>query len=183
MNTEFIRECFDYLPETGELVWRKRPLHHFLSEREWKLVNTKMVGKIAGNVRPKPGAKGYKYVKACGKHEAVHRLVLIWHGIEIPKGMYVDHINQDSHDNRIENLRIVTPSENSMNQKKSKHNTSGHHGVIWRKERNKWVVRLIVGGKTHVCGHFSDIDEAVKARDAALVRLGYSDLHGKERGD
>lgn len=183
MNTEFIRECFDYLPETGELVWRKRPLHHFLSEREWKLVNTKMVGKIAGSVRPKPDGKGYKYTTVCNKVEAVHRLVLMWHGFDIPKGMVVDHINQDSHDNRIENLRIVTTAKNLQNQKKPKHNTSGHHGVMWRKERSKWVVRLVINGKTHVCGHFSDIAEAVKARDAALVRLGYSDLHGKERGD
>jgi hypothetical protein len=183
MNTKFVKECFDYLAETGELIWRVRPLHHFLSEREWKLVNTRAAGSVAGYVRIKNGAKGYKYSKVCGKSEAIHRLVLIWHGYEIPAGMVVDHINQDTHDNRIENLRIVTTAQNLQNQKRPKHNTSGHHGIMWRKERSKWVVRLVMNGKTHVCGHFSNIEDAVKARDESIIRLGYSDFHGKERGD
>ena len=183
MNTEFIKECFDYAPETGDLVWRKRPLHHFLSEREWKLVNTKRAGSAAGSVRPKPCGKGYKYTKICGKSEAIHRLVLIWHGFEIPKGMMVDHINQDTHDNRIENLRVVTSFENAQNRKMPKHNTSGHHGIQWRKARNKWVVRVQFNGKWYVRGHFDDINDAIKRRDEVVKEFGFSDLHGKERGD
>lgn len=183
MDAEFIRECFDYLSDTGDLVWRKRPLHHFLSEREWKLVNTQKCGKIAGCVRPKVGGKGYKYAKIKGRSEAIHRLVLVWHGIDIPEGMVVDHINQDSYDNRIENLRVVTTAVNLQNQKKPRHNTSGHHGIQWRKDRSKWVVRFQVNGKWHVMGHFVDISDAIKRRDEALKELGFSGLHGKERGD
>lgn len=182
MNTEFIRECFDYIPETGDLVWKKRPIQHFVSEREWKLVNTRCAGKVAGCVKPKADGKGYKYSKVSGRTEAIHRLVLVWHGVEIPSGMVVDHINQDTHDNRIENLRVTTCAVNSQNQKKPKHNTSGHHGVMWRKERSKWTVRLVINGKTHTFGHFSDINDAIASRDAAISNLGYSEMHGKERG-
>lgn len=183
MNTDFIKECFDYIPETGDLVWKKRPIHHFISEREWKLVNTRCAGKVAGYVRAKKDAKGYKYAKVSGLHESLHRLVLIWHGVEIPAGMMVDHINQDPHDNRIDNLRVVTPAVNSQNQKKPKHNTSGHHGIQWRKARSKWVVRFQYNGKWYVRGHFSDINDAIKRRDQMFIEFGFSELHGKERGD
>jgi len=183
MTPEYLHECFDYKPETGQLIWKKRPLHHFLSEREWKLVNTQKAGKVAGNERKRKDGIGYFYTKVNGFEMAVHSFILLMHGTEIPKGMCVDHINGNKQDNRIENLRVVTTSTNAMNSKKRKTNTSGHHGIMWRKERSKWVVRLVVNGKTHVCGHFDDIGEAVIARDKALVRLGFSELHGKERGE
>ena len=182
MTPEFLHECFTYDAETGLLHWKHRPLKHFLTEREWKLVNTRQAEKLAGSERKRNDGKGYLYIKACGKYEAVHRVALIMSGIEIPSGMVVDHINGDRQDNRLCNLRVTTPSGNAMNLKKRSNNTSGQHGIMWRKERSAWAVRLVVDGKTHVCGHFKDIGKAIECRDAALVRLGFSELHGKERG-
>ncbi len=183
MTPEYLHECFDYKPETGQLIWKKRPLHHFLSEREWKLVNARQAGKVAGAERKRNDGIGYFYVKIAGNHYSVHSVVMAYHGSSADGRMQIDHINGNKQDNRIENLRFVTPSQNCMNSKKRSHNTSGHHGIQWRKARNKWVVRLVVGGKTHVCGHFDDISEAIIARDKALLRLGFSELHGKERGE
>ena len=179
MNQKYLRECFEYLPETGQLVWKERPLSHFKSEREWKLVNKRQKGKIAGTNSQE---RRYQSVKIGSKLHYIHRIVVMLHGIQIPSNMCVDHINGNSHDNRIENLRVSTFSKNSMNQRMSKHNTSGHHGIQWRKDRNKWTVRLIACGKIYRKGHFSDINDAIKARDLALVELGFSDRHGKERG-
>src|SRR3972149_6021810 len=66
--------------------------------------------------------------------------------IKTPKGMYTDHINGNPLDNRKENLRIVTFSQNMLNRKRYKNNKSGHKGVVWNKDRQKWRVRIDVKG-------------------------------------
>ena len=182
MTPEYLRECFTY-NQNGTLTWNKRPLRHFLSEREWKLVNTRCAGKIAGSERNKNGKKGYFYVKMNGRFEAVHRVVLFMHGIDIPKGMQVDHINQDMHDNRIENLRVTTPTQNCMNQRMPTHNTSGCMNVLWRQDRQKWMVKFVINGKVKKFGHYTNKHDAIIRRDQIAAELGISELHGKERGD
>lgn len=182
MTPEYFNECFIY-NQDGTLTWKYRPLHHFKSEREWRLVNTQYAGKLAGGERKRRGEPGYFYVKTKVKHEAVHRIVLIMHGIEIPAGMQVDHINQNKHDNRFENLRVATPAQNCMNQRKPTHNTSGCMGVIWRPSRNKWMVKFVVNGRLKTFGHYASKDDAIKRRNEVCKMLGISELHGKERGD
>lgn len=75
----------------------------------------------------------------------IHRLVM-----NAPKNMVVDHINGNTLDNRRENLRVVTSSQNSMNRTKlPKHNTSGFLGVYFHKKQKKWraVVKVTIDGK------------------------------------
>lgn len=182
MTPECFHECFIY-NQDGTLTWKSRPLHHFKTEREQRLVNTRCAGKLAGGERKRSSGSSYFYAKFNQKYEAVHRIVLMMHGINIPAGMQVDHINQNKHDNRIENLRVVTPSANCMNQRKPTHNTSGCMGVIWRPSRNKWMVKFVVNGKLKTFGHYSDKSEAIKRRNEVCKELGISELHGKERGD
>lgn len=62
---------------------------------------------------------GYRVVKLtsdAGKRTSfgVHRLVVLAHVGPIPDGMWINHKNGIKHDNRVENLEIVTPSENLM---------------------------------------------------------------------
>jgi len=51
----------------------------------------------------------------------------------------VDHINGERQDNRLENLRWVTHSENQKNACKYKNNTSGALGVSFDKFNNRWI--------------------------------------------
>ena len=74
----------------------------------------------------------------------------------------IDHINRDKLDNRKENFRYATKSENRINSKTRTDNVSGIQGV--RFEEGKWRVRISVDGKYVHLGMFNDFEEAVKTR-------------------
>lgn len=88
----------------------------------------------------------------------MHRLVA-----GAPKGLEVDHKNGDKLDNRRENLRTCTRSENMLNVAKFKNNKSGFKGVSWNKSTSSWVARISVNGKYVVLGYFDDIKSAATA--------------------
>jgi len=66
-------------------------------------------------------------------------LIFLYHHGYLPK--FVDHIDGNKKNNRIENLREATKSQNAMNQKVSTRNTSGIKGVMWHKRDKKWFVQ------------------------------------------
>ena len=74
----------------------------------------------------------------------------------------IDHINRDKLDNRKENFRYATKSENRINSKTRTDNVSGIQGV--RFEEGKWRVRISVNGRYVHLGMFDDFEEAVKTR-------------------
>ncbi len=89
-----------------------------------------------------------------------------------PKGMVVDHINGNTLDNRIENLRIVSHQENMTNQTKRK-GSSKYRGVHFKKTSQKWVAQIQVNGKRTWIGAFKTEEEAGKAfLSAAEVLYG-----------
>lgn len=72
----------------------------------------------------------------------------IWtraHG-PIPKGFYVDHINGNRRDNRLENLRLVTLTQNAWNSSIQKRNSSGEKNVTWDKWSRVWRVKIHIKG-------------------------------------
>ena len=71
--------------------------------------------------------------------------------------LVADHINRHKFDNRFENLRIVTPQENSRNHSTRTDNTSGKQGVQQFCSRGEmyWIARIAVGGGKRVCRLFS----------------------------
>jgi hypothetical protein len=93
----------------------------------------------------------------------MHRLIMA-----AEPGQIVDHVNGDGLDNRDENLRFVTHSQNHANAPKISAETSSRYkGVYWHKPSGRWLVQIRIDGhKTHV-GYFSDEVEAARAYDAA----------------
>jgi hypothetical protein len=59
---------------------------------------------------------GYMRIRINGKVDYVHRVIWEHCNGPIPKGMHIDHINGIKSDNRIVNLRMVTPLENVQNR-------------------------------------------------------------------
>jgi hypothetical protein len=85
----------------------------------------------------------------------------------------IDHINGDTFDNKIENLRECSKSQNQQNRKIDTNNLSGVKGVGWCKKKNKWRARIIVDGKEHHIGFFDDLQDAKK-----VMNLKRIELHG-----
>jgi hypothetical protein len=96
----------------------------------------------------------------------LHRFIL-----NAKKGEIVDHINMNPLDNRRENLRIVTKSQNMQNRKKQSNNTSGHKGVSWSKKDKKWRATIRSENGWKFLGNFEKIEDAILARNDATKNL------------
>ena len=83
---------------------------------------------------------------------------------ETPKGLETDHINGNKLDNRRENLRNVTHSQNQMHSRIPKNNTSGVKGVSWDKKNKKWMVQIKINQRNIHLGRYSNIQGAWLAR-------------------
>ena len=160
MNKEMVRELFEY--REGNLWWRVRPS-----------TNVDIL-KPAGSARP----KGRRQIQVKGKSYLTHRLIWLYVYGKFPDGQ-VDHINGDPSDNRIENLRDVTNQENHKNRSKPRSNTSGHIGVHWDKDREKWRARIKLDGVEQHLGFFNVLEDAAAARQAASVKHGFHVNHGR----
>lgn len=90
------------------------------------------------------------------------------HNLILPDIKRVDHIKtENKFDNRKSNLREVTVSQNGMNSKLNKNNTSGVTGVSWNKQKNKWNAYIMIDRKKYNLGYFDVFVDAVKVRKEA----------------
>ncbi len=80
------------------------------------------------------------------------------------KGHYTDHIDRDKMNNRMSNLRTVTPTESAINIGLKAHNTSGFIGVSFNSYRKKWEAYIKVNGKQKHLGIFNDANAAIVTR-------------------
>lgn len=92
----------------------------------------------------------------------MHRVIL-----KALKGQCIDHINHNKLDNRKENLRFCSKSENSRNKILRANNISGVSGVRWDKQDNKWEVYVAVKNKKIHLGHYENLDNAIAVRKSA----------------
>lgn len=91
------------------------------------------------------------------------------------RGQYVDHINRNGIDNRRENLRFATPSQNAANSKRHKSNKSGYKGVFTHKQSGRWLAHIRINGKSTHVGIFDCPKEAHEAYMKA-AREHYGDF-------
>lgn len=104
-----------------------------------------------------------------GKRVFMHRLLL-----SAPNGAIVDHSDMDGLNNKRENIRLSTRSQNAYNQPLLERNTSGYKGVCWHKGAGKWMARISADGNHKYLGLF---DDPKKAHDAYCQAA--KDAHGE----
>jgi hypothetical protein len=155
LTQERLKELFDY--KNGSLIWNVR------------VANRVHVGDVAGGTN---GQKDpYVRVRVDGKRYLLHRLIYAWH-----TGLFyeiIDHANGNIHDNRIENLRPATSSQNQQNSCTPKNNTSGSKNVSWNKRQSKWCVFLRIHNRKKHIGVFKDFELAdLVAQEARALYFG-----------
>jgi hypothetical protein len=113
---------------------------------------------------------GLRAVRPDGSRENVtipmHRVIMA-----APVGMEVDHIDRNGLNNRRDNLRLVTKSQNQHNRAISSNNTSGYKGVFKHKASGKWLSEINVAGKQLYLGLFDTPEDAYAAYCSASVQF------------
>ncbi len=160
-------ESFDYYPETGELFWKVG-------------VGNSAKGKLCGTIKVMTGDKPYRCMTWRGASCRYHRVVWFYYYGAWPK-YEIDHIDGDSLNNRINNLRDVDASTNQRNRVLNKNNRSGISGISWSKAMRKWQVSIKVGSVRKHLGYFNTLQEATNVRLQWQNLLGYHENHGKVR--
>lgn len=110
--------------------------------------------------------------------QRLHRFIM-----DAPTDVQMDHINGDGLDNRRENLRVCTRSENQRNMR-PRGGYSQYKGVTLFKRDAKWVARIWFDGKKIYLGKFDDEKAAAMAYDSAatnffgpFARTNFKDAH------
>lgn len=109
--------------------------------------------------------KGYVQGIVDGNTVKMHRYIM-----NPDLNLLVDHINGIRHDNRRENLRVVTINQNNQNKHVSKNKKSStYKGVYFNGQKKKFVVYVIINSKNHYLGEFEEEIEAAKRYDHFII--------------
>jgi hypothetical protein len=173
LSPDDLHELLKHESASGKLFWRERPLRFSQSATRNRQFNTKYAGLEALNSK---NTGGYLSGTLLGRTALAHRVIFCMEHGWWPK--FVDHINGNRADNRLENLRAATKSINGQNQKLFETNTSGHVGVHKLKSNGKFQSNISIDRKRIFLGTFDDFESAVAARLEAQKELGFADRHG-----
>lgn len=102
--------------------------------------------------------QGYRQVSIGNKKHYLHRVIFLYHHGFLPET--VDHIDNDTSNNSIENLRAATLSENLQNCSTRTHNKLGIKNVFFDGKANKYRVYVRAYNKQMYIGSYGDIDLA-----------------------
>jgi hypothetical protein len=139
-----LKEYYEYLPETGELVLKKARC----------LADKQKVGKPIGSLGG-PNRRKTWMIKHKGKSYYISRIAWFLMTGTDPGLLLVDHKNRNSQDNKWSNLRLANETENNYNKI--------FVGYCKRKDNGLYRVRVTLDQKRITIGNFKTEEEAKKA--------------------
>ena len=154
MNSQ-LHDLFEYAD--GKLFWR---------------VNRGCVhaGDEAGTLQKTGAAKKRIYITVNGKKHLLHRVIWFLHHNEVPE--FLDHIDGNSLNNRIENLRPATKAQNAMNRKVRADSLTGVKGIM--KKGKKFGASIYLNNKPVYLGTF-ETAELAKAAYAQAANTNFKE--------
>lgn len=153
LTQDRLREALDYDPLTGVFTWK---------------IATGCV--TVGDIADCRHRNGYIKVSIDDKRYLAHRLVFLYMTGSMPKDT-VDHINMDKSDNRWDNLREATYSQNGCNRKVKKNSGTGFKGVYKYRHYDRYSARITYQGVRYNLGYYATPEEAHKAYCAKAEEL------------
>lgn len=144
-----LQDLFAYDSITGALTYKVSPAKKI---------------KIGDQVNSINGC-GFLQVCINKKYYLVDRIIWFHQKGYVPTTL--THINKNKLDNRISNLKEIKRSTNNVNRSLNSNNSSGHRGISWHKQTNKWRVVISINKKKIYLGGFLDINDAITAREKA----------------
>lgn len=123
--------------------------HELLSRYNWSLHKGDTTLYARANAWNKGTKKSF--------HPYMHRLLL-----GVSKNEQVDHKDHNGLNNKRDNLRLCSSSENNYNKAPATNNSTGYKGVHYYKKRNNFQVNIMVGKKRIHGGYFEKVEDAAK---------------------
>ena len=122
-----------------------------------------------GSSKPAGTIQRYQCIMIDGERFKGHHLMWFFVYNKWPEDE-IDHINHNKLDNRIENLREATNSQNKMNRKRQRNSTSGYKGVVYSKRWKCWRARIGVAKTRLHLGSFKTPEEAYRTYCSAIQK-------------
>jgi hypothetical protein len=161
LSAAHVRAIFSYDPQEGLLRWRN----------DCGMGNRIPAGSVAGTLNK----EGYRYVIVDGRHYRAARVIWLWMTGKWPLGQ-VDHKDRGTSNDKWENLREATGSQNKANSRKYRNKSCSLKGVQAVQKRHSIRYRAVVtkDGVRRSIGNFGTPEEA----HAAYVKAA-QELHGE----
>lgn len=156
ISQDELKNVLSYCPFRGEFTWINPS-------------NNRMTGKRAGSV----SSTGRRHIKIGNKFYKEHRLAWLYVYGVMP-GMDIDHIDRNPLNNRIQNLRLATKTQNCYNREKPSRGHNSVKGVQFEPRSGNWVSYGSYQKKRIHIGTFESIE---------LAELVSSEFREKYHGD
>jgi hypothetical protein len=155
-----------------DYVWRTLPFANYSVSNFGEVKNNK-TNKI---LKGRPDKDGYLtialYTDEGVLNRRIHRLVAMMFLEDFREELFIDHINRITNDNRVENLRMATNSQNQFNVVKRNGCSSKYKGVSFDTKKKKWKAYICINKHRKYLGSYLTENEAASVYNEYLKNNG-----------